>query len=232
MKQDNRLRSWYDCTDADMCNELITSIEEGLTITESQSRLLKFGYNELPSLPPRSVLKRLLSQLNNALILVLLAAAIATLFLGQITDSVIIFGVILINTLIGFIQEGKAEKAIAAVHGMLSLHATVLRENKRMIIPASELVVGDLVLLQSGDKIPADLKLVRTKNLKINEAILTGESNTVEKKIGVLASDTPLAEQTNMAFSGTLVTSGKGEGVVIATGVDTEIGKINQLLTQ
>ncbi|CAM3022660.1 cation-transporting P-type ATPase [Legionella pneumophila] len=232
MKQDNRLHSWYDCTDADMCNELITSIKEGLTITESQNRLLKFGYNELPSLPPRSVFKRLLSQLNNALILVLLAAAITTLFLGQITDSVIIFGVILINTLIGFIQEGKAEKAIAAVHGMLSLHATVLRENKRMIIPASELVVGDLVLLQSGDKIPADLKLVRTKNLKINEAILTGESNTVEKKIGVLASDTPLAEQTNMAFSGTLVTSGKGEGVVIATGVDTEIGKINQLLTQ
>ncbi|WP_412757603.1 cation-transporting P-type ATPase [Legionella bozemanae] len=231
MKKNNRLHSWNDCTDNDICNELMTSTEEGLTISESKNRLLKFGYNELPSLPPQSVFKRLLSQLNNALILVLLAAAIATLFLGQITDSVIIFGVILINTLIGFIQEGKAEKAIAAVHSMLSLHATVLRENKRMIIPASELVVGDLVLLQSGDKIPADLKLVRTKNLKINEAILTGESNTVEKKIGVLASDTPLAEQTNMAFSGTLVTSGKGEGIVVATGIQTEIGKINQLLT-
>ncbi|CZG10133.1 cation-transporting P-type ATPase [Legionella pneumophila] len=232
MKQNNKFHPWHDRTDADICDELITSTEDGLTIIEAKNRLIEFGYNNLPSLPPRSMFARLLSQLNNALILVLLIAAIATLFLRQITDSVIIFGVILINTLIGFIQEGKAEKAIAAVHSMLSLHATVLRENKRMIIPASELVIGDLVLLQSGDKIPADLKLVRTKNLKINEAILTGESNTVEKKIGVLASDTPLAEQTNMAFSGTLVTSGKGEGVVIATGVDTEIGKINQLLTQ
>lgn len=162
----------------------------------------------------------------------LLAAAVATLFLDQITDSVIIFGVILINTVIGFIQEGKAEKAIAAVHSMLSLHAIVLRENKRMIIPASELVVGDLVLLQSGDKIPADLRLLRSKNLKVNEAILTGESNTAEKKTDVLAADTPLAEQTNIAFSGTLVTSGKGEGIVVAIGSQTEIGKISQLLTQ
>lgn len=232
MTQNNRFYSWHDRTDADICNEFTTSLEAGLTRDESKNRLLKFGFNELPSLPPRSLGARLVSQLNNALILVLLAAAVATLFLGQITDSIIIFGVIFINTLIGFIQEGKAEKAIAAVHSMLSLHATVLRENKRMIIPACELVVGDLVLLQSGDKIPADLKLVRTKNLKINEAILTGESNTVEKKTGVLASDVPLAEQTNMAFSGTLVTSGKGEGIVIATGSQTEIGKINQLLTQ
>ncbi|WP_028389003.1 HAD-IC family P-type ATPase [Legionella fairfieldensis] len=231
MKQKNSCHSWHDHTDTDICNELATSIDEGLTIAESKNRLLKLGYNELPSLPPRSVFSRLLSQLNNALILVLLAAAIATLFLGHLTDSIIIFSVIVINTFIGFIQEGKAEKAIAAVHGMLSLHATVLRENKRMIIPASELVAGDLVLLQPGDKIPADLKLVRTKNLKINEALLTGESNTVEKKPGILASDTPIAEQTNLAFSGTLVTSGKGEGIVIATGIQTQIGKINQLLT-
>ncbi|HAU0948201.1 TPA: cation-transporting P-type ATPase [Legionella pneumophila] len=232
MKKNNKLHSWHDRMDTDICNELITSTEEGLTLVEAKNRLLKFGYNTLPSLPPRSAFARLLSQLNNALILVLLAAAVATLFLDQITDSVIIFGVILINTVIGFIQEGKAEKAIAAVHSMLSLHATVLRENKRMIIPASELVVGDLVLLQSGDKIPADLRLLRSKNLKVNEAILTGESNTVEKKTDVLAADTPLAEQTNIAFSGTLVTSGKGEGIVVAIGSQTEIGKISQLLTQ
>lgn len=231
MKQNNNQQTWYAYSNTDVRDELATSIEVGLTMAEAKNRLLQFGYNNLPATPPRSAFSRLVSQLNNVLILILLTAAIATLFLGQLTDSIIIFSVVLINTLIGFIQEGKAEKAITAVHGMLSLHATVLRENKRIIIPANELVTGDLVLLQPGDKIPADLRLVLTKNLKVNEAALTGESNTVEKKTEILTAGTPLAEQVNMAFSGTLVTSGKGEGIVVATGVQTEIGKINQLLT-
>lgn len=232
MKQSEKHHSWYDCSEADICEKLSTSVENGLTMAEAERRILKFGYNDLPATLPRSVFARILSQLNNALILVLLAAALATAFLGQVVDSVIIFSVILINTLIGFIQEGKAEKAIAAVHRMLSLDATVLRENKRIITLAKELVIGDLVFLQPGDKVPADLRLMRSKNLKINEAMLTGESNTVEKKVDVLAVNTPLAEQSNMAFSGTFVTSGRGEGIVVATGVQTEIGKINQLLVK
>ncbi|MDI9819142.1 MULTISPECIES: cation-transporting P-type ATPase [unclassified Legionella] len=230
MKQYNQQYFSHDKSISDICNQLITSNKQGLSSSEARSRLLRDGYNSFPSAPPRSVIMRFLSQLNNILILILLAAAIITLFLGEFIDSSIIFAVVVINTLIGFIQEGKAEKAIAAVRDMLSTNATVLRENKRVTIPAKELVVGDLVLLQPGDKVPADLRLIHSKNLTINEAILTGESNAVDKTIDILGSETPLAERINMAFSGTLVTSGKGEGIVTATGIHTEIGKISQLL--
>lgn len=224
--------SWYSYSLNDTQNELATSPGYGLTEMEVKTRLLDYGYNELPSTAQRSAFVRLVSQFKNILICILLFAALATFFLGKYIDSSIIFAVIFINTVIGFIQEGKAERAIAAVREMLSSKATVIREGKRFIISAKVLVPGDWVILQAGDKVPADIRLFSCKNLKIDEAILTGESIAVEKKVNELPENTPLAEQINMTFSGTLVTSGIGEGVVVATGIQTEIGKINQLLIQ
>lgn len=222
--------SWHSRSFNDIQDELDTSPERGLPKLEAEKRLIDAGYNELPSVAQRSVFTRLVAQFKNILICILLVAALATLYLGKFVDASIIFGVILINTLIGFIQEGKAERAIAAIREMLSPNATVRRDGKRLIISAKELVPGDWLILQAGDKVPADIRLYASKNLRIDEAILTGESNAVEKNTKEIPGNTPLAEHTNMAFSGTLVTSGTGEGIVVATGIQTEIGKINQLL--
>ncbi|MDI9819754.1 MULTISPECIES: cation-transporting P-type ATPase [unclassified Legionella] len=222
--------SWHSRPFNDIQNEFVTSPKSGLTELEAKKRLIDSGYNELPSVAQRSAFARLVAQFKNILICILLVAALATLYLGKFIDASIIFGVVLINTLIGFIQEGKAERAIAAIREMLSPNATVRREDKRLIIPAKELVPGDWLILQAGDKVPADIRLYASKNLRIDEAILTGESNAVEKNTKEIPDNTPLAERTNMAFSGTLVTSGTGEGIVVATGIQTEIGKINQLL--
>lgn len=222
--------SWYNRPVNDIQNELGTAPEKGLTRMEAKQRLIDSGYNELPSLTQRSVFARLAAQFKNILICILLVAAFATLYLGKFIDSSIIFAVVFINTLIGFIQEGKAERAIAAIREMLSPNATVRREGQRLVVPAKELVSGDWLILQAGDKVPADIRLCASKHLKIDEAILTGESNAVEKNTQTIPENTPLAERTNMAFSGTLVTAGTGEGIVVATGIQTEIGKINQLL--
>lgn len=225
--------SWHSHPLNDIQNQLAASSEHGLTAIEAHKRLQDYGFNELPSVAQRSAFVRLMSQFKNILICILLFAAIAAFFLGKYIDSSIIFAVVLINTLIGFIQEGKAERAIAAVSEMLSPNATVIREGKRLIISAKELVPGDWVILQAGDKVPADIRLYSGKNLKIDEAILTGESHAAEKNVNDdVSENTPLAERSNMAFSGTLVTSGTGQGVVVATGVQTEIGKINQLLIE
>jgi magnesium-transporting ATPase (P-type) len=220
-------------------SELIESIlshfateYSGISEAESKKRLGMYGCNLVPPAPRRHWIKRLLLQFHNVLIYVLLVAALITLFLGKYVDASVILGVVLINTIIGFFQEGKAEDAIAAVQQMLPIFATVLRDNKRFTIPASELVPGDIVILQSGDKVPADCRLFATKNLRINEALLTGESESIEKNIAALPKDTPTADRTNMAFSGTLVTAGKGKGVVVGTGKATEIGRISQSLTE
>ena len=202
----------------------------GLAAAEAARRLAQFGRNELPPPARRSALARFFMQFHNLLIYVLIAAGAVTLALGHLTDSAVIFGVVIVNAIIGFVQEGKAERALEAVRAMLASHAIVLRGGERHEIAAAELVPGDLVLLASGDKVPADLRLVRARNLRIDEAALTGESVPVEKGVEPVAPDAAIGDRRSMAYSGTVVTYGQATGVVVATGARTEIGRIGTLV--
>ncbi len=205
---------------------------QGLADVQVEAALAKYGPNRLPEPKASSPLVRFLLQFHNVLIYVLLAASGVTAMLGHWVDTGVIVGVVLINALIGFVQEGKAENALRAIRRMLSPQAMVLRSGKRIMLPAEQLVPGDVVLLQSGDKVPADLRLTRVKGLQIQEAVLTGESVAVEKQIAAVADDAVLGDRLSMAYSGTLVTYGQGSGVVVATGVGTEIGRISAMLAR
>ena len=202
----------------------------GLSAAEAAQRLASHGPNRLTPPQKRGPLLRFLLQFHNVLIYVLLGAAVVTAALGHLVDTGVILGVVVINALIGFIQEGKAEKSLDAIRNMLSLRAVVMRDGRRQEIDASELVPGDIVVLASGDKVPADLRLIELRNLRIEEAALTGESEPVEKSTAAVAADAPIGDRTGMAYSGTLVVFGQGRGVVVATGDMTEIGRIGRLL--
>ena len=208
----------------------LASASGGLSGEEAARRLASQGANELPPPPPRSAAARFLAQFNNVLIYVLLAAGAVTAALGHGTDSAVIFGVVVINAVIGFLQEGKAESALEAIRQMLAPRALAMRDGHRIGLPARELVPGDVVYLQSGDKVPADLRLLQTKGLRAQEAVLTGESLPVDKAEAPVAEAAPLAERSCMAYSGTLVAAGVGAGVVVATGGATEIGRISTML--
>ncbi|MBM4182562.1 MAG: HAD-IC family P-type ATPase, partial [Betaproteobacteria bacterium] len=210
----------------------LDSPRRGLTGQEAASRLARHGRNLLPPPKRRGPLLRFLLQFHNVLIYVLLAAAVVTAVLGHWVDSGVILGVVVINALIGFIQEGKAEAALEAIRAMLSPHAQVLRDGRRQEIDAANLVPGDIVFLASGDRVPADLRLLEVKSLKIEEAALTGESVPVEKGVEPVPTDAPLGDRASMAWSGTLVTYGQGMGVVAATGAATEIGRISRMLSE
>jgi magnesium-transporting ATPase (P-type) len=173
---------------------------------------------------------RFLSQFNNVLVYVLLAAGFTKLMLNLWIDAAIIFGVVILNGLLGFIQEGKAEKALESIRNMLSAEARTLRNGETRMIPAEELVPGDIVLLESGDKVPADLRLVDAKNLRTEEAALTGESVPADKSTDPVTANATVGDRECMAFSGTMVVSGRATGVVVATGSETELGRINALL--
>jgi len=164
------------------------------------------------------------------LIYVLLAAAGVTAAIGHWVDSGVIVGVVLINALIGFIQEGKAEKALDAIRNMLTLQAMVRRDGKHFLMPAEQLVPGDIVSLESGDKVPADLRLLQVKNLRADESMLTGESLPVEKNTAAVGVNAPLGDRFCLAYSGTLITYGTALGMVVATGDQTEIGRISSML--
>jgi len=202
----------------------------GLGEAEVAARRARHGPNALPQPPRRGPLRRLLLQCHDVLIYVLLAAGAITALLGQWIDSGVIFGVVVINAAIGFIQEGKAERALEAIRNMLSPRAQVLRDGRRREIAAEELVPGDIVFLVSGDKVPADLRLVEARSLRIQEAVLTGESVAVEKAVAAVPVAAALGDRSCMAYSGTLVTYGQGVGVVAATGATTEIGRISAML--
>jgi len=202
----------------------------GLSEEEARARLEKFGPNRLPPPARRGALARFLAQFHNLLIYVLIASAAITVVLGHAVDASVIAGVVLINAIVGFIQEGKAEQALEAIRNMLSLSALALRGGARRVLPAEELVPGDVVLLAPGDKVPADLRLLEARNLRVDEAALTGESVPVEKSPAPVDAGAPLGDRSAMAWSGTLVTYGQGRGVVVATGAATEIGRISALL--
>lgn len=218
----------YQLTAATVRQQLHAS--EPLSAAQAAARLQQHGPNSIPAQPPRSLLARLWAQVSNLLILVLVSASVITAMLGHWVDSGVIMAVVVLQTLIGLIQEGKAEQALAAIHHMLAPTAAVIRDGHSQRIPASELVPGDTVLLEPGDRVPADIRLERCANLTIDESVLTGESLAVEKNADALSGEQPLGDQLNMAFSGTLVTRGTGRGVVVATGSGTEIGRISGLL--
>ncbi len=209
---------------------LETDPHRGLTGQEAAQRLARFGPNTLPAAKGAGPLMRILREFHHPLIYVLLAAGAITAGLGEYVESAVIFGVVLINAIVGFIQESKAEAALEGLRSMVRTHAKVVRDGRERTVPSDELVPGDLVLLDAGDKVPADLRLTRLVELRVNESALTGESVSVTKDEVVLPEAIPVADRRNMAYSGTLVTTGSGAGIVVATGAETELGEIHRLV--
>ncbi len=203
---------------------------DGLDEPEVQRRAARFGPNRLTPPKRRGPLARLALQFHSVLIYVLLGASLATALLGEWVDTGVIVGVVLINALIGFIQEGKAEQALAGIRDLLAPNARVVRAGRRRVVPADALVPGDVVLLQSGDKVPADLRLVEVRSLRIQELALTGESIAVEKTTEPVAAEAALGDRRSVAHAGTLVVYGRGRGVVTATGDASEIGRLGAML--
>jgi magnesium-transporting ATPase (P-type) len=222
---------WH-AQDSDAVIAALNSRMQGLSHEEAAKRLERDGANRLPEARGKPLWQRFLSQFHNVLIYVLLAAGLMTALLQHWIDAAVIVAVVLINAVIGFVQEGKAEHALRAIRKMLSQNASVLREGRQQSIPAEALVAGDIVLLQPGDKVPADLRLLKVKGLQIQESVLTGESIAVEKNTSPVIAEAIIGDRLNMAYSGTLVTHGQGLGVVVATGSDTEIGHISTLVSE
>jgi calcium-translocating P-type ATPase len=202
----------------------------GLASATARDRLSRVGPNRLPAPPRRGVLRRLLAQFHNVLIYVLVAAGVASLLLGHVLDAAVIFGVVLINAVVGFVQEGRAEEALDAIRRLIDPTVAVLRDGDRVTVPADSVVPGDVVLINPGDRVPADLRLLKASSLRVDEAVLTGESVPVDKSVAPVADAVPLGERTSMLYSGTLVVAGQGAGVVVATAAGTELGHISQLL--
>ncbi len=221
--------NWHEQSRKQALSEL-KATAEGLREDEAEKRLAIHGPNRLPVPPKRNLPLRFIVHFHNILIYVLLGAAIITGLLGHWIDTAVILAVVTVNAIIGFVQEGKAEKAMDAIQRMLAIRASVLRGGRRRTVEGERLVPGDIVLLEAGDKVPADLRLLKTHGLRIQEAILTGESVAVEKQTDPISGDAALGDRSCLAFSGTTVTSGQGMGVVVATGEMTEIGRITGLL--
>jgi Ca2+-transporting ATPase len=225
------MTAWHALDTAGAFAEL-RSGPAGLASTEARERLSAHGPNVLERLGGEGPLRILWRQIDNPLIWVLMASAAIAVALGKVTDGLVVLAVVVINSLIGFVQEFRASRAIEALRDMVPEYATALRDGARHTVPVAELVPGDLVLLAAGDKVPADLRLVAVRNLRIEEAALTGESVPVEKTTGPLPADTAIGDRTPMAFGGTLVSYGTGTGLVVATGGATELGRISSLLQQ
>jgi magnesium-transporting ATPase (P-type) len=222
---------WYSLETNDVVKLTESDLSNGLSENEVTNRLQEFGKNLLPEKKKENKIIKFLKHFNDILIYILFAAAIVTFFLGKYVDTVVIIIVAIVNASIGFFQENKAEKALENIKKMLSLKAQVLRGGIRVEIDASDLTVGDIVFLSPGDKIPADMRLVRADNLRVEESALTGESVPTEKKVDALPESTELGDRINMAFSGTTVSAGTGMGIVVAIGENTELGKINQMMS-
>jgi magnesium-transporting ATPase (P-type) len=225
------LTTWHSQS-SEVAFQTLKTQASGLSEGEAKARLETYGENRLPAPPKRNAFIRFGLHFHNILIYVLISSAIITAFLDHWIDTFVILAVVVVNAIIGFIQEGKAEKAMDAIRHMLAPHANVLRGGERVSIVGEALVPGDIVLLEAGDKVPADIRLFTAHGLSVQEAILTGESVPVEKHIKPVAVDASLGDRSCMLFSGTLVTSGQAKGVVVETGKNTEIGCISSLLTE
>jgi cation-transporting P-type ATPase F len=224
--------SYHELNASDIVKQLNGDLEAGLSSSIAQEHQQRYGLNELEVKPGKPAWLRFLLQFNQALLYILLVAGVIKAFLGSWTNAMVIWGVTVINAIIGYVQESKAEGAIAALAKAVTTEATIIRDGQKQRISSQQLVPGDLVLLTSGDKVPADLRLAQVRNLQIDESALTGESVPVEKSAEPLPSDTPLAERLNMAYAGSFVTFGQGSGIVVAIANETEVGKISRSLNQ
>lgn len=225
----SRTDAWHTMT-TEAVFQAIASSEVGLNTSQVQERQRLHGPNQITKKPTDSVFQLLWRQINNPLIWVLLGSAAVAIVLGKVTDGLVVLAVVLINAVIGFIQEFKAGRAIEALSGMVPQNAMVVRDGKAMMVPAVELVPGDVVLLAAGDSVPADMRLVALKNLQVEEAALTGESVPAEKRLAQVCAGAVLGDRTCMVYSGTLVISGTATAVVTGTGMSTELGRISDML--
>ncbi|MBD2731336.1 HAD-IC family P-type ATPase [Nostoc sp. FACHB-892] len=221
---------WHTLGEQKVVQTLASHPEAGLTHEEATKRHQQMGANQLTGKSGKSSWLRFLEQFNQPLLYILLTAGVVTLLLRDWLDAGVIFGVTLINVIIGYIQESKAEGAIAALSKAVTTEATLIRDGQKNRLASTELVLGDLVLLASGDKVPADLRLLSVRGLQVDESALTGESVPVEKATASLAVETPLAERSNMVYAGSFVSFGQAEGIVVAIADATETGRISQLI--
>ena len=222
--------NWYLLDSQEVIKQLDSSTKAGLTQAQCEQRLAEYGPNTLPQTKQKPAWLRFIAHFNDVLIYILLAAALITAFMGHWVDTFVILGVTIVNALIGFIQENSAEKSLKGIQGMLSSTATVIRGGSKQDIDASAIVPGDIVFLKPGAKIPADIRLFEVHALQVEEAILTGESTVIEKQTHRLEQEALLGDQINMAFSGTTVSAGTAYGIVVATGANSQLGHINQMM--
>jgi len=225
-------KHWHHCSSEELATLLDVNLGKGLDSFEVKHRQVRFGPNALTVRKQKNPFKQFLLQFHQPLVYILIAAGLITAVLQEWVDSSVIFGVVLVNAVIGFIQESKAEKAIESLKSMMRTGAAVLRDSEKENIQSEELVPGDIVFLQSGDKVPADIRLFMTRELQIDESALTGESVAVAKVRETLLPDTILADRRNMAYAGTLVTYGQGQGIVVSIGDKTETGRISELISE
>ncbi len=225
-------RAWHALPAEEVARFLEAEPDDGLTPAEAAARLERFGPNIISKQRGKGPLRRLLEQFTQSLVLILIAAGAVTAFLGEWVDSAVIFGVVIINALVGFFQEARAIQAIEALSKVMTTETTVVRAGARTRVPADQLVPGDLVILQSGDKVPADLRLTYSRDLRVDESALTGESVPAEKRTEPLEGTAVLADRSNMAYASTLCSRGQGAGVVVATGDATQVGNISHLIAE
>jgi len=223
-------REDWHAIEGEQALQALAVTRSGLSTQEAESRFAVYGPNALPRAPSRPPLLRFLSQFNNALVYFLMAAAIGAAALGHAIDATVIAAVILVNAFVGFIQEGKAEQALEAMQKMISPHANAMRDGLRRSVPVASIVPGDIALLEAGDRVPADMRLLRARGLRIDEALLTGESVPAEKRDVPAPRDADLGSRYSMAYSGTLVVAGAATGLVVATGPASELGRISAML--
>ncbi len=223
--------NWYNKSVHAVSEELRTDSAKGLTEDEASKRLQKYGPNELKEKEKESILTKLINQLKDFMVIILIAASIVSGIVGEISDAIVIIAIVIVNAVLGVIQEGKAEQALAALQKMSSPSARVMRNGAIQVMPAKNLVPGDVVAIEAGDSIPADLRLIESYNLQVEEASLTGESLPVDKDAStVFDSDMSIGDRKNMVYMSTVVTYGRGKGIVVATAKDTEIGKIAEAI--
>ncbi|MDF2532347.1 MAG: calcium-translocating P-type ATPase, SERCA-type [Clostridia bacterium] len=223
--------NWYNKSINAVSQELQIDVSTGLTDKEAAKRLTHHGTNELKEKEKESLFTKIIDQLKDFLVLILIGASIVSGIVGEITDAIVIIAIVIVNSALGVIQEGKAEQALAALQKMASPNARVFRNASVQIIPAKDLVPGDLVLIEAGDSIPADLRLIESINLKVEEASLTGESLPVDKDAeAVFNTDVPIGDRKNMVYMSTVTTYGRGRGIVVGTGTNTQIGKIAEAI--
>ena len=225
------MKPFFSLSPADAAKELQVDASSGLTKEEAEKRIEKYGHNRLEGGKEKSLIQMILEQLKDFLVIILMIAAVISIFLGEALEGIIILAIVVLNTFLGVYQENKASNALKALKEMASPHAKVLRGGQIIEVPSSDVVPGDIAILEAGDYVPADLRLIESVNLKIDEAALTGESVPVEKDASaVLAEDASLGDRINCGYMGTVITYGRGRGVITETGMQTQMGNIAGML--